>query len=239
MLAAITSGQPAGAGAPFGSGFVPPSRSVARCENTVVELLARNAACLDRCTFEAAEAAVFRGKPFDDERCEAKCGAALVRPATALYGRGICPGCISAVAPGPVAMVNEQASNLGTGLVACAGTIPLGGDDAGFLPPDEATGRCELAVGRAISRFDQHLLACLLRAARRAFRHKPFDEAGCQAAAEQRYDDAARLTGCPPCLDANTRILRDQIRANAETARRLVYCASPSGAFLDEPGLAP
>ncbi len=233
VLVTIVTCEPARGAATFGGGFVPPSRSVARCENTVVRLLRRNAACLDRCTFEAAEAAILRGRPFDDEACEERCGVVLVRAAEVLYGKGLCPPCITAIAPAPVALLNEQASNLGTGLVACAGTIPLGGDDAGFLPPDEATGRCELAVGRAISRFDQRLLACLLRAARRAFRRKPFDEASCRVAAARRYDEAtAGLVSCPSCLDANTRVLREQIRTNVETARRLVYCASPSGAFL-------
>jgi hypothetical protein len=240
VVLAIASRQPASPEATFGGGFIPPNRDVARCENTVVRLLRRNAECLDRCTFEAATAALFRGRPFDDERCEARCGASLVRAADALYGRGICPPCITAIAPAPVATLNEQASNLGAGLVACAGTIPLGGDDAGFLPPDEATGRCELAVGRAISRFDQDLLACLLRAARRAFHDKPFDETRCGVTAQRRYDDAtAGVTDCPSCLDTNTPLLLGQIRTNVETARRLVYCASPSGALLDEPGYEP
>jgi len=239
LMLTLVGVRPLRAGAAFGDpgeGFVPPDKNIAGCENTVVRLLARNAACLDRCTFGAARVAWHRGKPFDDERCEAKCGAALVRAADALFGKGTCPSCITVISPTEVAMLTEQASNIGTGLIACAGTIPLGGDDGGFVPPDRATGRCELAVGHAVSRFDQGFLDCLLEAATRAFRGEPFDEATCMSATEQAYDRATgKLTGCPPCLGPNATVLRGQIRANFDVLRRLVYCASVSGAFLDSP----
>src|SRR5690242_7059067 len=63
-------------------GFVPPNAAVAACEERVARLLARDAACLDRCTFSAARATFFKGKPFDDDVCEQACGTAFVRSAT-------------------------------------------------------------------------------------------------------------------------------------------------------------
>jgi hypothetical protein len=212
-------------------GFRPPDRRIARCEHTVTRRLKQNARCLDGCTFVAAKATIFRGRPFDDERCEAACGAALVRAGDALFARGICPPCITRLSPATVAMLTEQASNAGTGQVACAGTIPLGGDDAGFVPPDRATGRCELAAGRSVSRLDQVLLTCQMRTARAAFAEKAFDEDACEEAAARRYDATiARLHGCPACLQPTA--LKTQLRLNADAAAGIIYCASPSGAFL-------
>jgi hypothetical protein len=223
------------AGRRFGgddTGFVPPSRSVARCEDMVAKLLRRDAACLDGCTFRAAGRAFFQGKPFDDEQCEARCGTAFISRATGLLARNICPPCITAVSPAVIVMINEQASNAGTGLVACAGTVPLGGDDDGFVAPDAATGRCELAVGRNVSKLDGALIRCHVNAANVALRGGAFDDEGCEAEAERRYDAAnATLTGCPLCLDAVR--MGTQLRASHDAANGLIYCASPSGGFLD------
>jgi hypothetical protein len=225
----------AGAGQRLGSddpGFVPPTRNVAQSERMVAKALAKDAACLDRCTFNALRASFFRGAPFIDEPCEDGCAAELVKTANALFARNICPPCITRFPPALVAALNEQATDAAGARIACAGTIPLGGDDPGFVAPDRATGRCELGVGRSVSTLDQAIMACHIRAADRAFRKRRFDEERCEDQAERSYDTAIRrLTGCPPCIDPTQ--LKTQIRANADAATALIYCASPSGAFLD------
>jgi len=219
-------------------GFVPPNRTVATCEERVARLLARDAACLDRCTFSAARATFFKGAPFDDEPCEQACSAAFVRSATALFAKNTCPPCITRFPPALVASINERSTDAATALVACAGTIPLGDDDGGFVAPDRATGKCELAVGKAVSKLDQAIIACHLRAADAALKGRNFDEEACEDAAERRYDAAVgRLNACPPCLDPAA--LATQVRANADAGNALIYCASPSGAFVDPPGDEP
>ena len=213
-------------------GFVPPTRNVARCERAVAQALRKDAACLDRCTFTALRATFSRGVPFKDDPCEDACGAALVKAASTLFARNICPPCLTRFPPALVATLNEQATDAAGARIACAGTTPLGDDDPGFLAPDRPTGRCELAVGKGVSRLDQAVMRCHVRAADRAFERKVFDEEDCENAAAQRYDRAiGRLTGCPPCID--TTQLKTQIRSNADAATALIFCASPGGAFLD------
>jgi len=236
VVVAILGAGAAPAAQRFEGGFVPPTKPVARCENGIVGLLSGNAACLDGCTLRAVRRALRSGVPFDDEACEERCGGALVRAAVARFAAGGCPACIEALPPALIAMLNEQASNAGAGLVACAGTVPLGGDDSGFLPPDRPTARCELAVGRAASRLDRGVLACHAHAARAAFTGRRFDFERCGGAVERRYRAAvARLEGCPPCLDAAGLAMR--IVSGIATGIPLVYCASAGGAFLDAPGL--
>jgi len=229
-------GPPAARGGrPFGGddgGFVPPSKAVADCEDRVAKILATDAACLDKCTFKAARATFFKGAAFEDEPCEQACSAAFVKSADALLAKNICPACITRFPPAAVAASNERASDAASALVACAGTTPLGGDDGGFVAPDKATGRSELAVGKAASKLDQAIIACHVKAAGAAVTGRSFDEEGCEDVAERRYDAAvARLTGCPPCLDPAA--LKMQIRTNADAGNGFIYCASPSGAFVD------
>ena len=236
LLASMLVTGAARAGRPLGGddgGFVPPSKPVARCEDTVAKILRKDAACLDRCTFKAARATFFKGAPFEDEPCEQACGAAFVGAANRLRARNICPPCITQLSAAAVAMANEQATDAASGLVACTGTTPLGGDDAGFVAPDKTTGKCELAVGKQLSRLDQAIIACHIKAADAAFRRTSFDEEGCEDAAERKYDRTiAKLTGCPNCLDATA--LKTQIGTNADVGNGLIYCASPSGAFVGE-----
>jgi len=236
LLASMLVTGAARAGRPLGGddgGFVPPSKPVARCEDTVAKILRKDAACLDRCTFMAARATFFKGAPFEDEPCEQACGAAFVSAANRLRARNICPPCITQFSAAAVAMANEQATDAASGLVACTGTTPLGGDDAGFVAPDKTTGKCELAVGKQVSRLDQAIIAGHIKAGDAAFRRTSFDEEGCEDAAERKYDRTiAKLTGCPNCLDPTA--LKTQIRTNADVGNGLIYCASPSGAFLGE-----
>src|SRR5439155_1092066 len=91
------------------------------------------------------------------------------------------------------------AFTLSTG-TALAGT-PFGGDEAGFVAPDKATALC--GVARNAAALLLALSRCDRRAADAAFSGVPFDEEGCEDAAETSYDAAnAKLSGCPSCLNA-------------------------------------
>src|SRR5947208_16434552 len=109
------------AGTPFGrddTGFVPPNRDVLRCEDTI-----RADRHLGRCVphpvpLQARAVTLMTGRPFVDEPCEQRCAANLVRAASALLARNICPPWITQVDPAMVAMANEQTIDAATGLVA-------------------------------------------------------------------------------------------------------------------------
>ena len=82
-----------------------------------------------------------------------------------------------------------------------AGT-PLGGDDAGFVPPDAATFACENAVEKRFAKLIVGTSTCHVTAARMGVRGKVFDDEACEDAVRAKYDRAtAGLAGCPACLD--------------------------------------
>ena len=98
------------------------------------------------------------------------------------------------------------------------------------MAPDKATALC--GVARNAAALLLALSRCDRRAADAAFSGVPFDEEGCEDAAETSYDAAhAKLSGCPSCLNAVG--LRMMIRSLDDAGNGSVYCASPGGAFLD------
>src|SRR5438034_855120 len=115
---------------------------------------------------------------------------------------------------------------------------PLGGDDGGFVPPSKRVARCEDTVAKILRKDAACLDRCTYKAARAAFfKGAPFEDEPCEQAcgdaAERKYDRTiAKLTGCPNCLDATA--LKTQIGTNADVGNGLIYCASPSGAFVGE-----
>ena len=66
------------------------------------------------------------------------------------------------------------------------------------MAPDKATALCELGGARNAAALLLALSRCDRRAADAAFSGVPFDEEGCEDAAETSYDAAhAKLSGCP------------------------------------------
>ena len=185
---------------PFGgddNGFVPPDVATAKCEDTVVKRLAKLLKALGTCHLKTG-AAARTGKVFDEEGCEAAAQAGFDAAVEKLVG---CPACLP-----PAQSISEQAEstvNQNNGVIACAPGTPFGGDDTGFVASDPAAATCEMRVERSFFTLEAAILTCHVKAADAGFAGKPFDEEACEAAALSRYTGAnARLTGCPPCLDA-------------------------------------
>ena len=54
--------------------------------------------------------------------------------------------------------------------------------------------KCEDAAMRKLARLGVPIVKCHAKAARRAFKHRPFDEEACEVGAEAQFDRASRGT---------------------------------------------
>ena len=229
------------AGTPFGGddagapghpqAFIPPDQATLTCESTLLALWTKDAVCINKCLAKrAAEAA--KGTPGDDEACEMKCGGSFVKKATAFEMKHPCPSCVASPAALHAFLVGAIDGGVSAS-IDCAGTTPLGGDDAGLVPPDAATAKCEVGVNKNFGKFLPAANGkCHIQQAASAFSHQTFDEEGCEGAFETKYNAAnKKLTGCPSCLDAKA-VFEGNVNGFDEFGLSRFYCASPSGAFV-------
>jgi len=219
------------------SGFVPPDKNTAKCEDAVARDLAKLAACIRKCHIKQADLAL-KQKPFDEESCETgadkSCRAKYDAASASLETKAICPSCLDAAARGDLAdQVTNAIDGSEQGDVYCAGTTVFGGDDSGFVPPDNDTSKCEDAVTKAVATFAGCVSKCEMKQAAVEFKGKPFDKAACESGAKScrtKYDAASgkldQKGTCPSCLDAAARgSVADMTRDFLEQHQAQIYCA--------------
>jgi hypothetical protein len=240
ISALLLAPQAAPGGTPFGgddSGFVPPSAPVKRCEEAMNAVAFRLKVCIAGCHDDAAKAGA-AGQPFDDEPCEQSCRVDYdLKAGRAGGSRDSCPACLDAAGR---SALGDRAAAFADGLagpVYCAGTVPFD-ETGGFVPPDRDTLRCVRLVAHSVSSLLKGFRKCHFHAARLAFRGEPFDEEACEqrstAKFARRRDKLVLKGACPACLDAAGQdAIADQVETYAEDVNGAIYCASPSGAFLD------
>jgi hypothetical protein len=114
---------------------------------------------------------------------------------------------------------------------------PWGGDDTGFIPPPSAA-KCEATAAKA----ENKLISCIFKChASRASGKLADDTAedSCEKTLAGKSCFAkfaasiAKLSGCPSCINGTTManlagLTEGLIDGNNST----IYCASPSGAFV-------
>ena len=238
------------AATPFGgddSGFVPPGGTkkgtVGACEIKESKILAHFIACGMKCHDDRAA-----GKLVDDtaeEACEETnvkgtgCADKYVKAIDKLTG---CPACFDPVTPA-VIWEDEGLDGFYSPTIYCDSTsgIPFGGDDGGFVPVAKSTvAKCE----KKVSKLNAMLIACTMNCHRLRASGKLADDTAEEACEEtnvkgkgcrDKYNKAvAKLTGCPPCLDGSAVANLAESSTDAPDALDgLIYCASPSGAFVD------
>src|SRR5216117_3693514 len=162
------------AGAPFGgddSGFVPPNRRAARCEETVASNLARFSRCIVGCDVRAARAP-FKGRQFDPQACKQtgprSCRESYENVSARITRGGRCPACLAP--PAHAALADRAAMRLegDAGVIYCRAV------------PDASALKCENAGVKSTS-FDEEGCEHSCRLA--------YDRAGTRLGA-----------GCPQCL---------------------------------------
>ena len=116
----------------------------------------------------------------------------------------------------------------------CAGTVALGGDEAGFVSQDKLTGKCEAAVAQAVRKLAGCTSKCEIAQANNALKGTPFAKVGCEItvakSCRQKYDaPSAKVeaaAGCPGCLGSPARgVLGDAARTLLDQLQPQIYCA--------------
>jgi hypothetical protein len=133
-----------------------------------------------------------------------------------------------------------------TPLASGAACTPLGdGDDTGCVPPDKVTAKCENGVASAVAALIGKLTKCNIRdsdakakatnfGAACVSDDPSFDGPGCQVTARSSYDaKVAKLTACPPCLNAGA--VRDATTQLVNSHNDLAFC-SPASSCAEDTG---
>ena len=210
-------------------GFVPPDAATLKCESGVANNLSKLRACAEKCHIKAATAAL-AGKTFDEEACEKldpvkSCRAQYDASVAKLAG---CPTCLD-----PALLAIGMEGQLDQRQLFCAGMQDLVGDESGsgFVPPDAATLKCESGVANSISKLEQCITKCHIKAAAAALAGKTFDDEACEKdpakSCRAQYDaSVAKLVGCPACLDATQQATLAVIAEfDLDSGRGALYCA--------------
>jgi YVTN family beta-propeller protein len=96
----------------------------------------------------------------------------------------------------------------------------------GLVPPDKPTLMCEAAITKRVIRFLDATLRCHIKAARKTFNGKPFDEPACKASARAKLDAAlAAVPGCPACAPAGGAGVADVFASLTRRASAQLFCA--------------
>jgi len=238
--------------APENPGLVPPNAGVNSCEDTVGAHVKTLALCMAGCEIKQADAAL-KVKPFDEEACEqgagkpVSCRAAFNKATSTLLGKptNLCPFCLDAAAQSNLADAAMTFIEQKTGQIYCAGTVPFGGDDGGFVPPDKNVGKCEDTAVKHLKTLASCVIGCQKKQADAARKGKPpVDTAACEmgtgkpTSCRAAYDKATlallnttvKIAGvktpiCPPCLGATTQgSLADAIIKFLNSTKGQIYC---------------
>jgi hypothetical protein len=175
-----------------------------------------------------------------EDACETAIKGKLGGSLSKLYAGGACPQCLvdnTATLGDDI----EAARDADNGDVFCAGTVPFGDDDAGVVPPDATTLKCELVVAKNVYKFRYCVAKCHYKAAKYALKGLGFDDEACETGDPLRsclakYNQTRHryLDLCPPCLDASAQdALAAVVEADEDAALGNFFSASPSGAFVD------
>jgi len=238
VVALVLGARVAHAATPFGGddlGFIPPDKPTLSCEAKTATNVAKLIQTVTGCHVKSADAGL-KGKPFAEETCEVAARAKYDRANAALTG---CPACLDAgaVADGEIGRLDGVAALL----VYCdntSGTPLADGDDSGFVPANRATAQCENQTTKRIAVLAKASIKCHNAFAARALKSGTFDdthEDACEAAALAKYQAVVgALAHCPPCLTPVFTVLGSGIVDSVDTNGGAVYCASPSGTFLDD-----
>ncbi len=178
----------------------------------------------------ALAGAAFHGSSFDEEGCETTAKGAYDAATGALTG---CPACIQS-SFGTIRDTVEQELDGQMRDLFCAGAVPLGENDSAtaalaVLPPDRATLRCETKAVKNVAKYAKCAIGCHIKKADGQL--TAITEENCEYACRSRLRARG---GCPDCLTSTPYI--SDVDRHLDCLNGQIYCASPSGGFLDVTG---
>ena len=216
------------AGTPMGGddlGIIPSSKTVLKCETGVGKGAAKLAAGILKC-----HQGRVTGK-FTDETAEDGCESTAKSAFMTKTKTTGCGGCTSLAG---VATLVEGLIDQNNSAVYCAAGTAWGGDDTGNIPADAPKGpvaKCENAVAKGVSKLIGSIAKC--HASRAAGKlADDTAEDGCENTAIGKFTALGPKTvNCDPCT--NLASIASLAETKSDQATAVVFCSSPSGAFLN------
>lgn len=197
-----------------------PKGPITKCEVRAAKGASKLVASILKC--HAGEAS---GRLVGDG-AENGCEAAAIAKFTAKPPSG-CPACFNVAA---LAATVENIIDGQNAVVYCSSTgAPFGGDDSGNIPPDAPTGpvtKCQNGVAKAVGK----LVGAIGKCTAAVVQGKATDDQACDAAVLKKFG-ATKTAGCDSCTNLPT--VGSVVETMVNNTNGLVYCGSPSGAFLE------
>jgi hypothetical protein len=231
---------PGAVNTPFGTddgGFLTCNKVASKCEQKIAgNVSSKLVAGILKCHTKAADSA-FKAAAFDEDGCDTAAQAKFTAKTVNTDCTCVDIGGLSNLARSVIDGANSQ--------VYCdpAGT-PFGGDDAGNVPSTQPILKCEDGIGKCVPKLVKGYIKCHQSAAKAFLSNKAFDEEACEqgpipgkpgkAAVEAFNTCVGKVQakgGCQGCEDiAGILSLTD---AQLDGANGLIYCSSPSAAFVE------
>jgi plastocyanin len=238
---AVTS-FPQGTGSDGDTGFVPQSKQVLLCENSVAKNIAKAVACITGCHKKRAAGKL---DPNAEDACETSGPSSCQRKYNTAVGNvskinADCPACLDPNSRAGLFSLVEVDIDSMNHLVYCDPNDPnaaWGGDDTGFIPTSKTILKCETSVGKALAKAVACISTCHQKAAAAALSgKKTFDEEACETSGPSsclvKYatatGGASKISAnCPPCLDPNARAaLFTTAESGLDARNGVIYCGT-------------
>lgn len=243
LLAVLATCAIALAGTPFGgddTGFLPPDEATAKCGAIFAKATAKLAAGVLGCKVKGARSRIAMHESSGTNFVEDNCTDVWLNRfnKTAEVSGPTCPACIDTTSLYTQGS-NDNINPVSAALFFCDSASGVQIDDEtvfdlGWVPAGKAAMRCEAGAARAAGKAQLALWACHAREATGDVSGATFDGDACEVAAAAKFSAALQaLTGCPACLAAILPNLPSIVSHAVNHSVGLIYCASPSGAFLD------
>jgi hypothetical protein len=216
------------AGTPMGGddlGIIPSSKTVAKCEIGVGKGAAKLAAGILKCHQSRVT-----GK-LADETAEDGCESAA---ATKFMTKTKTTGCGPCTSLAGTATLVEGLIDQNNNVVYCAAGTPWGGDDTGNIPADAPKGavaKCENVVAKGVSKLIGSIAKCHASRVSGKLADDTAEDA-CENTAIGKFTALGpKTTGCDVCTNLSS--IATLVEMKSDQATGVVFCSSPSGAFLD------
>jgi hypothetical protein len=216
------------------SGFAPPDKVTSKCEDGVAKNVGTLVGALIKCNVKDSDDQLKNNGAgtFDGQACQNTATGKW----DAKTGALTCTGAASCVDRNGVRDLTVTLVNLNGGVVFCDNTsgTPEDSPNTGFVPANKTLEKCEDGAAKLAGKQTTAVGKCHIKEADSLTKAKTFDEEGCETTADGKFDaGAAKLTGCPACLNAaGLSALRDLVDNLLDSNNITAYCGSPSGAFV-------
>ena len=206
-------------------GVVPKDKATAKCEFKAAAQVVKASKKIAACHVKRA---LLLGKL--DEAAEETCETSVAAAYDAKVHGATCPACFSNLKGSTLVTIVDSQS----GAVYCSGSTAFGTDDGSAkIPPDKATAKCENKVATKLAKLVGAITACHVKAAKVAFKTKITTDQNtdqpCEDAAKAAFERTS-TTGCE-CVQLTT--IANNTEALLDLSNQGIFCASPSGAFVD------